>query len=106
MSIINVGIIGYGMSAKVFHIPLITIVPAFKLYAIVQRHPGPDNDVAKDHPGVKAYRASDEVMNDPTVDVIVITTTPDTHFQLAKLALESGKHGIFLLVTPRASKLT
>jgi len=33
----SVGVIGYGLSAKVFHIPLISVVPEFKLYAIVQR---------------------------------------------------------------------
>ncbi|KAJ2969734.1 hypothetical protein NQ176_g8515 [Zarea fungicola] len=31
----NVGVIGYGLSAKVFHIPFITVLPQFKLHAIV-----------------------------------------------------------------------
>lgn len=90
----NVGVIGYGLSAKVFHIPLITIVPEFKLYAVVQRHPKPEDDAEKDHPGTKSYRSSDEMVKDPAIDVVVVTTTPQTHFELAKLALENGKHGI------------
>merc|ERR1712230_263617 len=39
----NVGVIGYGMSAKVFHIPLILRTPTFTLSAIVQRTPKPND---------------------------------------------------------------
>lgn len=89
----NVGVIGYGLSAKVFHLPLIEVVPEFKLYAIVQRSPKPDDDAGKDHPEVKSYRSTEELFKDPKVDVVVVTTTPESHFQLAKEALEAGKHG-------------
>ena len=82
------------MSAKVFHIPLITTVPELKFYAIVQRNPNPDNDAEKDHPGVKSYRSTEDMVKDKDVDVVVVTTTPITHFELAKMALENGKHGM------------
>jgi len=90
----NVGIIGYGLSAKVFHIPLILAVPEFKLYAIVQRSPKPDDNAEKDHPGIKAYRSTEDMVADEKLDVVVVTTIPDTHLSLAKLALEAGKHVI------------
>jgi predicted dehydrogenase len=89
----NVGIIGYGMSAKIFHIPLLSVIPAFTLYAIVQRTPKRDDDAEKDHPGIKSYRSTEEMVQDPNVDVVVVTTIPETHFELTKLALENGKHG-------------
>lgn len=90
----NVGVIGYGMSAKVFHIPLITVVPYFKLYAVVQRSPKPNDDAEKDHPGIKSYRTTEEMVKDPTVDVVIVTTAPDLHLSLTKLALNAGKHGL------------
>ena len=89
----NVAVIGYGMSAKVFHIPLISIIPKFKLYTIVQRSPKPDDDAENDHPGIKSYRSTEEMVKDPQVDVVVVTTIPETHFELTKMALENGKHG-------------
>lgn len=89
----NCAIIGYGMSAKVFHIPLVTAVPELNLYAIVQRSPKANDDAEKDHPGIKSYRSSEEMVKDRGVDVVIITTTPETHFDLAKLALGAGKHG-------------
>jgi len=90
----NVGVVGYGMSAKVFHIPLILVTPAFKLYSIVQRTPKPGDDASKDHPEAKIYHSAEEMFADPSIDVIVITTTPNTHFEFTKKALEAGKHVI------------
>jgi len=90
----NVGVIGYGLSAKVFHIPLIITVPEFKLYSILQRTPRPDNDASRDHPDVKIRRTVDEMVKDDKLDVVVITTTPDSHLSLGKTALEAGKHGV------------
>ena len=89
----NVGLVGYGSSAKVFHIPLIEVVPEFNLYAIVQRNPEPGNNAQKDHPSVRAYRSAEEMVTDREVDVVVVTTTPQTHYEFAKLALEHRKHG-------------
>jgi predicted dehydrogenase len=88
----NVGVVGYGFSAKIFHIPFVEQIPELKLYAVVQRTPKPEDDAEKDHPGVKSYRTTDELFQDPAVDVVIITTAPDSHFALVKQALESGKH--------------
>jgi predicted dehydrogenase len=82
------------MSAKVFHIPLIQVTPSFNLHSIVQRSPKPDDDASKDHPSAKIYHSADGMFADKSIDVIVITTTPDTHFLFTKSALESGKHVI------------
>ncbi|KAL9581802.1 MAG: hypothetical protein Q9203_005754 [Teloschistes exilis] len=91
MAMYNVGIVGYGTSAKVFHIPLINSVPELNLYAITQRHPTSENDGSKDHPNVKRYAAAEDMVNDSAVHLVVVTTPPITHFELARLALENGK---------------
>ncbi|KAK4963504.1 hypothetical protein LTR10_001133 [Elasticomyces elasticus] len=89
----NVAVVGYGMSAKVFHIPLLLALPSeFKLYGIVQRSPKPDDDASKDHPDTKSWRSVDEVYTNPEVDVVVLTTIPETHHSMCKAALEAGKH--------------
>ncbi|OAA69117.1 NAD(P)-binding domain protein [Cordyceps fumosorosea ARSEF 2679] len=88
----NVGVIGYGMSAKIFHIPFITTTPQFKLYAIVQRSPKDGNSAPADHPDAKHYTDANDLLADPAVDVVVVTTPPDNHFALTKAALDAGKH--------------
>ncbi len=82
------------MSAKVFHIPLIQVTPSFTLHSIVQRSPKPNNDASKDHPTAKIYHSAEEMFADASIDIIVVTTTPDTHFAFTKAALEGGKHAI------------
>ncbi|KIX09448.1 uncharacterized protein Z518_00528 [Rhinocladiella mackenziei CBS 650.93] len=90
----NVGIIGYGLSAKIFHIPFVNAVSDFNLYAIVQRSPKPDDDASIDHPNIKLYRSADDMVQDDQVDVVVVTTAPESHFQLAKMATQKKKHVI------------
>ncbi|OJD31158.1 nad binding rossmann fold [Diplodia corticola] len=90
--VFNFGVIGYGLSAKIFHIPHLTAIPSFKLYGIVQRTPKAGDDCGADHPEAKSWRSADELFADSAVDVVVLTTPPDTHFPLAKRALELGKH--------------
>ncbi|KKK23096.1 NAD binding Rossmann fold oxidoreductase [Aspergillus ochraceoroseus] len=88
----NVGVVGYGFSAKIFHIPFVQEVPQLNLYAVVQRTPKPDDDAEKDHPGIKSYRTTEDMVKDAGVDLVIITTAPESHYSLSKLALENGKH--------------
>lgn len=82
------------MSAKVFHIPLVLTTPSFTLHSIVQRTPVPGNSAAEDHPTTKIYPSTAALFVDSEVDIVVVTSTPDSHFQLTKSALEAGKHVI------------
>ncbi len=89
---IKVAVIGYGLSAKIFHIPFINFVPDFQLFAIVQRSPKPGDDAEKDWPDAKIYRSTDELFSDKAVELVVVTTAPGSHFALAKQAMERGKN--------------
>lgn len=88
----RVGMIGYGLSAKVFHIPFIQADHDFTLEAIVQRTPKPGNDASKDFPGVTIHTSAEDLFKDSNVDVVIVGTPPGSHLSLTKDALESGKH--------------
>ncbi len=45
-----------------------------------------------DWPAVSVVSEPRHLFNDPHIDLIVIPTPNDTHFPLAKAALEAGKH--------------
>lgn len=86
---IRVGMIGYGYAGKTFHAPLISGTPGMVLAAVAS------SDAAKvqaDWPSVPVVSEPKHLFNDPNIDVIVIPTPNDTHFPLAKAALEAGKH--------------
>lgn len=88
----NVVVVGYGLSAKVFHIPFIQEIPSLKLYGIVQRSPKDGNDAGADHPDVKTWKSYDEMLQDDAVHVVVVGTPPESHFDMGRKALEAGKH--------------
>lgn len=86
---LNVGIVGFGMSAQVFHAPFVTTLPGFRLHAVVERRT--DLAAAK-YPGIITYRQFDDLLKDQAVDVVVVTTPNETHFPYSLQALAAGKH--------------
>ncbi|KAI1407692.1 NAD(P)-binding protein [Hypoxylon sp. FL1857] len=92
-SVLNVGVIGYGLSATIFHIPFITTTPTLRLHSILQRNPDQAASSApRDHPNVKHFTSLDQFLADGDLNVVVITTPPQTHFSFAQQALRAGKH--------------
>ncbi|KAG7289369.1 hypothetical protein NEMBOFW57_005736 [Staphylotrichum longicolle] len=88
----NVGIVGYGLSAKVFHIPFIALTPSLKLHSILQRSPSPASSAPADHPDVNHHTDFSTFLADADLDVVILCTPPNTHFNFASAALEAGKH--------------
>ncbi|KAI5304954.1 hypothetical protein KEM56_005632 [Ascosphaera pollenicola] len=90
--VFNVGVIGFGLSAKTFHIPFINAVPGLNLYAIVHKDANARNDAQKMYPGVKTFDTVADMLKESSLDLVILATPPDTHFELAKQALEAGKN--------------
>ena len=84
----NVALIGYGLAGKVFHAPLITHVSGLRLAAIVSSRA---DEIARDYPSVPV-KTVEEAMTDPSIDLVVVATPNDTHFELVSRALALGKH--------------
>lgn len=87
MSKVNVGLLGFGLAGSVFHAPLIQSCDAMELKAIGSRS---FSDKCVPH-GVKAA-GFDEVIQDPSIDLIVVATPNTSHFPQAFAALQAGKH--------------
>ena len=86
---IRVSLIGYGYASKTFHAPLVAGTPGMELAAITSSD---ETKVRADWPAVPVVTEPKHLFNDPNIDLIVIPTPNDTHFPLAKAALEAGKH--------------
>ena len=86
---IGVGVIGFGLACKVFHAPFVSAVPGLKLEGIVQRK---GDEAAKEYPAAKIWRSVEELLAEPAVELVVVATPNETHYALAKQALEAGKH--------------
>jgi predicted dehydrogenase len=86
---ISTAVIGYGLGGRVFHAPFVSAVPGLQLATIMQRK---GDEAARAYPGVKISRSLEEVLTDPAISLVVVSTPNETHFVLAKQALTAGKH--------------
>lgn len=87
--IINTGLLAYGMSGKVFHAPFLSVHPGFNLYAVTERH---DKKAHLDYPDVKSFDSVDELLDDPSIELVVVNTPNFTHYDYTKKALLKGKN--------------
>jgi scyllo-inositol 2-dehydrogenase (NADP+) len=82
-------LLAYGMSGKVFHAPFLATNKGFDLYAVLERN---EKKAAKDYPDIKSYDTIPELLSDDKIELVVVNTPNNTHFEFAKLALEARKH--------------
>ncbi|KAF4341174.1 hypothetical protein FBEOM_4892 [Fusarium beomiforme] len=102
MAPIKVGVIGYGNSAKSFHLPFITSLPDYQVIGILQRKEAPvdpssapkGSHCTVDFPNIRHYRTPDEFFADKDIQFVVVATHHDTHASFAERALNAGKHVI------------
>ena len=100
------GVVGFGIAAQVMHLPFIVTNPHFQLTTILQRK----GDEAKTkYPSVKVVRSIEEMLADPELELVVITTPNDTHFDYAARSLQAGKNVVlekpFTITSADALKL-
>ncbi len=88
---VTVGLIGYGLGGRVFHAPLVNAVPALRLHSVMSRSPEKRRQAEQDW-GVPTVATVEELLDDPALDLVVISTPHDTHRALVTQALEAGKH--------------
>ncbi|MHB1178347.1 MAG: Gfo/Idh/MocA family protein, partial [Daejeonella sp.] len=86
---INTGLLAYGMSGRIFHAPFIHTHPGFRLNAVTERH---DKKANQFYPDIKSYKTTDELINEKSIELVVVNTPNNTHFEYAKQALMAGKH--------------
>jgi scyllo-inositol 2-dehydrogenase (NADP+) len=104
--VVRVGVIGFGMAGKIFHTAVVSATPGLELAAIVQRK---GDEAAKAYPGVKIARSIEEMLEDESIQLAVVATPSDAHFEHAKECLEAGRNVVvdkpFTLTSQDARKL-
>jgi scyllo-inositol 2-dehydrogenase (NADP+) len=90
---IRTAIVGFGISGKVFHAPLIAANPDFSLDVIVTSEPGRAAEAARLYPGARILSTPEELFaRAADLDLVILGTPPHTHFGLAAMAIASGLH--------------
>ncbi len=86
---INTGIIGFGLSGRVFHAPFIHSHPGFRLLKINERHHQYSQEI---YPYVKIVRDYKNLLTDNSIDLIVVATPNIYHYPMSRECLLAGKH--------------
>jgi predicted dehydrogenase len=88
---IRVGLIGFGMVGRVFHAPLISSVDGLELTAVVERS---TDNAAQRYLGIITYRSVDAMLADASLDLFVVATPSQSHFEVASQILRAGRNVI------------
>ena len=86
---IGVGIASFGLSGRVFHAPLIRHNKKFAIKRIIERS---KDDTRMLYPGVAVSKSFDDLLNDEAIELVVVNTPDQTHFEFARKVLQAGKH--------------
>ena len=85
---LNVALIGFGLSGRYLQAPFFESNSNFKLKTIVSTNQNPKDFF----PSVIVARSLAEVLADSSIDLISICSPNSTHYEYAKLALLADKH--------------
>ena len=105
---IRIGVIGYGYWGPNI-VRNLRGLDGCEVAAVCDQSPAALARVAKAHPGLPVTRDPADLLTSPQLDAIAVVTPVCTHFELAKAALENGKHVFiekpFTATTPQAEGL-
>ena len=87
----RIAYIGNGKSTNRYHTPFVLKHPEIMLIKYICRR-NPDHDRWGKVKGVKYVCDLDRVLEDPEIDLVVVCTGPESHFEYAKKILEAGKN--------------
>jgi predicted dehydrogenase len=88
---IRFGVIGYGYWGPNI-VRNLQGLDSTSVEAVCDKNEAALSRVRKSYPAVKTCTDSSEILSSPSIDVVAVITPVWTHYELAKKALENGKH--------------
>jgi scyllo-inositol 2-dehydrogenase (NADP+) len=99
--------VGYGLSAKAFHLPFLKINNSFQLTGVVQPR---GNASREELTTVNHYRNLDEALEQGDAELVIISAPNEHHAPMALQALRSGRHVViekpFALTVAEAEEIS
>ena len=90
--VVRVGLIGAGANVRAVQIPGFRRVPGCEIVAVANRNLESSQRVADEFDIPRAYANWEELLDDDSIDAVLIGTWPYMHSTLTLEALERGKH--------------
>jgi predicted dehydrogenase len=90
-NVVRMGVIGYGYWGPNI-VRNLHSLDSCEVVAVCDKNPAALKRAGKAYPGVKMTTEFVEVLTSPEIDAVAVVTPVWTHYELAKAALENGKH--------------
>ena len=91
-NVIRVGLIGAGANVRAVQIPSFRRIPECEIVAVANRSLESSRRVTDEFNIPNAYANWEELLDDDSIDAVLIGTWPYVHSMLTLAALEKGKH--------------
>jgi len=88
---IRIGVIGYGYWGPNI-VRNLHRVEGSRVQLVCDKSPDMLRRVQQAHPDIKTTTQAEDILSSPEIDAVAVITPVWTHFELAKKALENGKH--------------
>jgi len=86
---IKTALTSFGGSSKVFHGPLLKVNKGFEVVAVLER----TKELSKElFPKAQIVRTYSEILDNPEIELVIVNTPDELHYEMARQALEAGKH--------------
>ncbi len=92
MSVIRIGIVGAGQIARARHLPALRSMPDVRVVGVCNQRRESSSRVAREFDIPKVYGNWGEMIEDDSIDAVVIGTWPYLHCPITLAALDAGKH--------------
>src|SRR5207247_2843321 len=90
-NMVRFGVIGYGYWGPNV-VRNLTSLEGSELMAVCDKSPAARRRLQKTHPGIAVATEASEILGSADIDAVAVVTPVWTHYELAKSALENGKH--------------
>jgi scyllo-inositol 2-dehydrogenase (NADP+) len=87
---VRVAIVGYGVSGRFFHAPLIEATPGLELVGVVTANAARRREAAAEHPGAAIVDTAEGLWGATRPALVVVATPNDSHVAIASAAIERG----------------
>lgn len=105
MKKVKVAMAGFGKGGRIYNAPVISSVEGLEITKILTSTRENITAAGKDFPQAVVVNTYDEILEDPAIDLIVITTPNHLHQDYAARALQAGKHVVIEKpITPLAAQ--
>jgi scyllo-inositol 2-dehydrogenase (NADP+) len=85
---IKTALLSFGMSGRVFHAPFINLHNGFELSGAWERS---KSQIQEIYSLAKSYTSLESILADESIQLVVVNTPTNTHYEYAKAALLAGK---------------